>query len=268
MCVRAHYQKPQFLDSLVSISNWFRIYITLIHRLSWACYYSRRCPISFLFAQSLLLSNFCLDRTVPAAGGGQRVFSFFGWFWVSVQVFMLLQCKLEGLTDATAGLKAERCPVQSGWAAWKQGLELCNCVCSVCEKQKHLSSFLFILTITSWWGLGLWAPAGVGGMTVWAAVTGWTSSQRNGTGMGRNLSGLGSEARAGSAPLVMLWKWMCLTCCRGWWWQLCPLICNAPFCFPHLGTKVSCVHFAQGAFPKLLCSAVACAGSSKGTVFS
>lgn len=26
MCVRAHYQEPQFLDSLVSISNWFQIY--------------------------------------------------------------------------------------------------------------------------------------------------------------------------------------------------------------------------------------------------
>lgn len=27
MCVCAQYQEPQFLDSLVSISNWFQIYI-------------------------------------------------------------------------------------------------------------------------------------------------------------------------------------------------------------------------------------------------
>lgn len=31
-----------------------------------------------------------------------------------MQVFMLFLCKLEGLADGTAGLRAERCPVQSG----------------------------------------------------------------------------------------------------------------------------------------------------------
>lgn len=99
--------------------------------LNWACCYSGRCPFSFLFAQSLLLSGFCLDRTKPAAGGGQRVFSFFGWFRVSMQVFVLLLCEWKGLTDGTAGLRAGRCPVPSGWDPWKQGLELCNC-CLLC----------------------------------------------------------------------------------------------------------------------------------------
>lgn len=42
------------------------------------------------------------------------------------------------------------------------------------------------------------------------------SSQRNDARVGRNLSGLGSEAGTGSAPFIVLWKWMCLTCCRGW----------------------------------------------------
>lgn len=82
-----------------------------------------------------------------------------------MQVFVLFQCKLEGLSDGTAGLRAERCLVQSGWALWKQGLELLLFALCV-QKQKHLSSLLFIPTVVGFGPLS----------TSWGRRNGWLGS--------------------------------------------------------------------------------------------